>query len=91
MKLTENDKRVLRENTNMRLFNFYLDDVTKLECLQRLRENGIETEKGALSALIRVLLNQFASSDSPEWVEMTCNQVYEEYVLTTKKNKRSKL
>lgn len=91
MKLTENDKRVLRESTNMKLFNFYLDDVTKLECLQRLRENGIETEKGALSALIRVLLNQFANSDLPEWVEMTCNQVYDEYVLTTKKNKRSKL
>lgn len=91
MRLTENDKRVLRESTNMRLFNFYLDDVTKLECLRKLRENGIETEKGALSALIRVLLNQFANSDLPEWVEMTCNQVYEEYVLTTKKNKRSKL
>ena len=89
--MTNEHKKELRENSNMRPFMFYLDDVTKLQVLQKLRENGLDTAKGTLSALIRVLLSQFAETDSPEWIEVVCNQVQEEYVFTTKKNKRSKL
>ena len=89
--MTNEHKKELRENSNMRPFMFYLDDVTKLQVLQKLRENGLDTAKGTLSALIRVLLSQFAETDSPEWEEVVCNQVQEEYIFTTKKNKRSKL
>lgn len=89
--MTTYDKQTIREHSNMRPFMFYLDDVTKLQVLQKLRENGLDTKKGTLSALIRVLLTQFAESDLPEWIELVCSQVEQEYVFTTKKNKRSKL
>ena len=89
--MTNETKRAIREISNMKPFMFYLDDVTKLQVLQKLRENGLDTKKGTLSALIRVLLTQFAESDLSEWIEMTCNQVEQEYLFTTKKNKRSKL
>ena len=89
--MTEEHKKELRENSNMRPFMFYLDDVTKLQVLQKLRENGLDREKGTLSALIRVLLAQFAETDSPEWEEEVYRRVEEEYIFTTKKNKRSKL
>lgn len=91
MNLTDEQKKIVRENTSMKMFNFYLDDVTKLEVLQKLREHGLDTKKGTLSALIRVLLRQFAETDLAEWVEMTCSQVEEEYTFTTKKNKRSSM
>ena len=91
MEITKERKKELRENSNMKPFMFYLDDVTKLQVLQKLRENGLDSAKGTISALIRVLLTQFAESDSPEWIEMTVAQVEEEYLFTTKKNKRSKL
>lgn len=89
--LSEEDKKI-REMTPMKLFNFYLDDLTKLAVLKRLRERGLDsTKKGTFSALIRVLLIQFATTDCVEWVELTCEQVEEEYLFTTKKNKRSTL
>ena len=91
MTINDEQKKVLREQTSMKMFNFYLDDVTKLEVLRKLREYGLDTKKGTLSALIRVLLRQFAETDLVEWVEMTCQQVEEEYVFTTKKNKRSSM
>lgn len=87
--MTEQEKREIRENSSMRAFTFMLDDVTKLEVLKKLRENGLDTAKGTLSALIRVLLRQFAETDSPEWEEVVYQQVEEEYLFTTKKNKRS--
>lgn len=87
--LTTEEKHKLREHIRMSQFNFMLDDLTKLEALKKLKENGLDTKKGTLSALIRVLLAQFAESDSPEWIEYTCHLVRQEYLFTTKKNKRS--
>ena len=91
MTLTDDEKQIIRENTSMKLTNFYLDDVTKLEVLQKLKAHGLDTKKGTLSALIRVLLRQFAETHSTEWVERTVTEVQREYLFTTKKNKRSKL
>ena len=85
------EKQMLRAHSTMKLVAFNLDDITKLAVLKRLKENGLDTKKGTLSALIRVLLTQFAESDSPEWIEYTCNLVEQEYIFTTKKNKRSTL
>ena len=89
--MTNEQKKELREHMTMRAFTFMLDDLTKAEILRKLRENGQDTAKGTLSALIRVLLRQFAETDLPEWEELTYAQVEEEYLFTTKKNKRSKL
>lgn len=89
--MTDNE-RELREHMSMKLFNFYLDDLTKLKVLQRLKELGLDTKKGTLSALIRVLLTYFAESiNDDSTLEYILRQIEEEYVLTTKKNKRSKL
>lgn len=89
--LTIKEKQKIREHMSMRAFTFMLDDITKLEVLNKLKENGLDTKKGTLSALIRVLLSQFAETDSPEWIEYTCNLVEQEYIFTTKKNKRSSM
>lgn len=87
--MTEQEKREIQEHSRMKAFTFMLDDITKLEVLKKLRENGQDTKKGTLSALIRVLLRQFAETDSPEWEDVVYQQVEEEYLFTTKKNKRS--
>ena len=87
--MTNDQKKELREHMTMRAFTFMLDDITKVEVLKKLRENGLDTQKGTISALIRVLLRQFAETDSPEWEEVVFQQVEEEYLFTTKKNKRS--
>lgn len=89
--MTDNE-RELREHMTMKLFSFYLDDLTKVKVLHKLTELGLDTKKGTLSALIRVLLTYFAESinDDPT-LEYILRQIEEEYVLTTKKNKRSSL
>lgn len=86
--MTDEHKHELRELSSMRAFTFYLDDITKVEVLIRLRESGLDTAKGTLSALIRVLLHQFARTDD---IKNICNLVQEEYLFTTKKNKRSSM
>jgi hypothetical protein len=89
--MTEEQIAFLRQNTNMKLFNFYLDDVTKLIVLQKMRTLGLDGKKGTLAALIRVLLNEFAESDDVHHDSIIKYKVEDEYLLTTKKNKRSKL
>lgn len=91
-KLTNDEKRELRAHMAMKPFNFMLDDVTKLYVLQKLRENGLDTKKGTISALIRVLLNYFVDllPDDPTF-EYLVDQVEQEYLFTTKKNKRSSM
>jgi hypothetical protein len=82
------DNKELRGVTNMSAFTFYLDDFTKLGVLEKLRAMGLDTKKGALSATIRVLLNEFAKSD----IDMSVKaEIESEYLFTTKKNKRSTL
>jgi hypothetical protein len=90
--MTNEEKLKLREHMSMKAFTFMLDDVTKLLVLQKLRENGLDTKKGTISALIRVLLNYFTDliPDDPTF-EYIVQQIAEEYTFTTKKNKRSTL
>jgi hypothetical protein len=82
----------LRTHSKMSAFTFYLDDMTKLKVLQKLKANGCDTQKGSLSALIRVLLNLYAElpDDDPN-LDMISKLVVGEYLFTTRKNKRSTL
>jgi hypothetical protein len=84
------DKNALREHMTMKAFTFYLDDITKLCVIQKLKSNGLDTKKGSLAALIRVLLSDFADMDQndPKFASILA-QVENEYTFTTKKNKRS--
>ena len=80
----------------MSAFTFYLDDETKLAVQQRLSMIVPDTKKGALAALIRVLLRQFADISVENEIERIILMTYKdaiekEYLYTTKKNKRSKL
>jgi hypothetical protein len=86
---TQEQKKTLRENSSMKAFTFMLDDVTKLEVLTRLKEGGCDTKKGSVSALIRVLLTHFATTDDDDFLEFVFDEVHKEYLFTTKKNKRS--
>ncbi|MBR5199790.1 MAG: hypothetical protein IKW20_08215 [Bacteroidales bacterium] len=88
MPITDQD-RELRNHMRMRAFTFMLDDVTKVKVLKRLREAGCDSEKGTLSALIRVLLNEFAALSDDQVLTYLLAEVEKEYLYTTKKNKRS--
>lgn len=85
------NEQELREHSKMSLFNLYLDDVTKLKAIEKMKNFGIDTKKGSLSALIRVLLNRFVEEDNFFVNSDICDQVRYEYNFTTKKNKRSTL
>lgn len=89
--MTNEDKK-LREHMSMSAFTFYIDDLTKLQTLKKLREFGIDNKKGSLSALLRVLLRNFAETDLTEQEQQLLRAaINEEYVLTTKKSKRSSM
>ena len=88
--MTDKEKKELREHMAMKAFTFMLDDITKLCVLQKLRVNGLDTEKGTMSALIRVLLNYFAELPGNDpTLKSIIDKVESEYIFTTKKNKRS--
>ena len=90
--MTKDDKKAIRDVSTMKIFNFYLDDPTKLEVVQRLEDAGFDTKKGTLSALIRTLLNFFVELDQDdETYTKIIVDTYEEYIYTTTKNKRSSL
>lgn len=90
--MNKNDKKALRDTSTMKLFNFYLDDPTKREVIQKLEDTGFDTKKGTLSALIRALLNFFVELDQDdETYTKIIVDTYEEYLYTTTKNKRSSL
>lgn len=86
--MTEQEKE-LRQNSTMKLFNLYLDDMTKLKVLKKLKTLGLDEQKGVLSATIRVLLNMFA--ETPDSDNEMIARIKDEYLFTTRKNKRSKL
>ena len=88
--MTEEHKKELREHSRMKAFTFMLDDITKLEVLKKLKVLGLDTKKGSISALIRVLLNHFAETPAGDPVmDELATEVKREYLFTTKKNKRS--
>lgn len=76
---------------NMQIFNFYIDEDTKLKAQLKLCDIGVVGEKGALSALIRVLLRDFIDTTDPATLSHIAQKVQENYTYTTKRNKRSKL
>lgn len=84
--MTKEDK-VIRENMSMDQMSFYLDKLTKLRVLKRLEALGLDTEKGSISATIRVLLHDFANGTD----DSIAGRIQEEYLFTTKKNKRSSM
>ena len=75
--------------SNMSAFTFYLDDMTKLKVLKKLKAAELTQEKGTLSATIRVLLNLFADGSFDSII--VNDMIEQEILLTTKKNKRSSL
>lgn len=89
--MTDEEKCFIRENTTMKICNFYLDDLTKLEVLQKLKALGLSEERGVFSALIRSLLQIFASGEFADLDPLVKETIKKEYVLTIKKNRRSKL
>lgn len=78
-------------NTKKSLFNFYLDDNVKEKCIDKLTRICGKKEKGQLSALIRVLLNQFASTPDTKIDPLLIESIDAEYEYSQKKNKRSRL
>lgn len=76
---------------NMQIFNFYIDEDTKLKAQLKLCEIGVVGEKGALAALIRVLLREFIDARDPATLSHIAQKVQENYTYTTKRNKRSRL
>lgn len=90
--MTKDEKKALRDVSTMKIFNFYLDDPTKQEVLQKLKDTGFDAKKGTLSALIRALLHLFVELDRDDEIyTKIIVDTYEEYLYTTTKNKRSSL
>ena len=91
--MNKDQEKILREVSSMSAFTFYLDDITKLKALRKLKRLELDTKKGSLSATLRVLLNLFAEDrlvsgiSNEDMVEL----IRAEYLFTTKKNKRSSL
>jgi Arc/MetJ family transcription regulator len=78
--------RIIRENMSMTQTSFYLDDLTKLRVIRRLKALGLDTDKGTISATIRVLLRRFTEQKEDATL---VDEINSEYLFTTKKNKRS--
>lgn len=88
--MTEEQKQMVRTHSAMSAFTLYIDDITKLETIKKLKELGVDEKKGSLAATIRVLLRLFAEGT------LICSEditqlIKAEYLFTTKKNKRSNL
>jgi len=78
--------RIIRENMSLTQISFYLDDLTKLRVIRRLKALGLDTDKGTISATIRVLLRRFTEQKEDATL---VDEINSEYLFTTKKNKRS--
>ena len=81
-----------QKGQKMQLYAFYVDDETRLAVEQRLSMLVPDAKKGAMAALIRVLLREFVALPFDD-VSLTSLQekLEAEYIYSTKKNKRSKL
>lgn len=81
-----------QKGQKMQLYAFYVDDETKLAVEQRLSMLVPEAKKGAMAALIRVLLREFVALPFDDASLTSLQEKLEtEYVYSTKKNKRSKM
>lgn len=72
------------------LYNFYLDDNVKQQCIEKLELLNGKHEKGQLSALLRVLLQDFLDRPAED-CQVLLIKTELEYLESAKKNKRSKL
>lgn len=88
--MTEQEEQ-FRTHSKMSAFTFYLDDLTKLAVMKKLKELGLDTAKGSFSAAIRALLQDFAANTNKARDEYLKSKIEIEYLFTTKKNKRSTL
>ena len=76
----------------MSSFTLYIDNNTKLAVQQRLSMLVPDANKGTMASLIRVLLRDFVSLPFDDsLLDSYKEAIEEEYLYTTKKNKRSKL
>lgn len=75
-------------NDKMSLYNFYIDKDLKLSAQEKLIKELGKTEKGALSALIRVLIREYV--DSPTDSRLV-SKIAKEYINSATRNKRSRL
>jgi hypothetical protein len=91
LNLNEKEIEKIRENSSMSQFCFYLDDITKLKCLQKLALIGYDGKKGTLASTIRVLLNMFADGKFNDQINYITEEIKKEARFTTKKNKRSSM
>lgn len=73
------------------LFNFYLDDKTKIEAQEKLIRLTGDQPKGQLAALLRVLLKQFNATPDNKINPLLINAIAAEYEYSQKLNKRSRL
>ena len=81
-----------QKGQKMQLYVFYVDDETKLAVEQRLSMLVPEAKKGAMAALLRVLLREFVALPFDDASLTSLQEKLEaEYVYSTKKNKRSRL
>ena len=85
------DKKELRTVSTMKAYTLYIDNITKLEVLKKLKIIGMDTAKGSLAATIRVMLSLFAEDKLGIPDDEMAALIAEEYLFTTKKNKRSSL
>lgn len=85
------DKKELRTVSAMKAYTLYIDDITKLEVLKKLKTIGMDTAKGSLAATIRVMLSLFAGDKLGISDDEMAALIADEYLFTTKKNKRSSL
>lgn len=89
--MDQETKNELRKAMPMKAYTLYIDDVTKLEVIKKLKKIGMDTAKGSLAATIRVMLSLFANDKLGIPDDEMALLITDEYLFTTKKNKRSSL
>ena len=72
------------------LFNFYLDDDVKERAIAKLNDLCGEQSKGTFAAFLRVSVDMFLNTPNEQLQRMK-ELIYDEYIYTLTKNKRSKL
>ena len=75
-------------NDKMSLYNFYIDPELKKAAMEKLDKELGKTEKGAFSALLRVLVKDYVHSPADTQL---LSKIAKEYTTSTKRNKRSRL
>lgn len=81
-----------QKGQKMQLYAFYVDEQTRLTVEQRLSMLVPDVKKGAMAALLRVLLREFVALPFDDASLTSLQEKLEaEYIYSTKKNKRSKL